>query len=282
MKRRLRVLVACLAVAAAAVPAMAQVPATFVMRSGERIGGELVDLGGHGYTITVSGQPRRVGTGELAIIDFAGAQDYTAEQGRLQPGLHLLVLRDGQALNGRLVDIGGRRPLRLTFEANGQNRDFSSDEVARIHLAAAPATSSSGQSGQASQPEIDNEGRIHVAAGRAWTSTALTVRRGQVVRFASSGQVRLSANAADVSGVAGQPGHAVGAGGLLPGQPGGALIGRIGNNPAFGIGDQASITMPAAGLLYLGVNDDYHGDNSGEFVVVLTTTQLQRGIRRER
>ena len=51
----------------------------------------------------------------------------------------------------------------------------------------------------------------------------------------------------------------------------GALIGRIGmNGQPFGIGDQASVPMPAAGVLYLSVNDDERGDNAGEFIVVVS------------
>jgi hypothetical protein len=49
----------------------------------------------------------------------------------------------------------------------------------------------------------------------------------------------------------------------------GALIGRIGNFQAFPIGDQAQITAPVSGRLYLGVNDDHLPDNRGEFIVTL-------------
>ncbi len=45
-------------------------------------------------------------------------------------------------------------------------------------------------------------------------------------------------------------------------------IGRIGNAGApFGIGNLSSVVMPASGELFLGVNDDELGDNSGGFVV---------------
>jgi hypothetical protein len=53
----------------------------------------------------------------------------------------------------------------------------------------------------------------------------------------------------------------------LPGVVGGLLIGRVGNGQPFAIGANADITMPANGRLYLGINDDYPGDNSGNFVV---------------
>jgi len=36
------------------------------------------------------------------------------------------------------------------------------------------------------------------------------------------------------------------------------------------------VTMPAAGQLYLGINDDEVGDNRGEFIVSLSPMQTRR------
>nr|MBA3296167.1 hypothetical protein [Acidobacteriota bacterium] len=47
----------------------------------------------------------------------------------------------------------------------------------------------------------------------------------------------------------------------------GALIARVGNGEAFAIGNQTTVTMPAAGQLFLGINDDGFEDNAGEFRV---------------
>ena len=49
-----------------------------------------------------------------------------------------------------------------------------------------------------------------------------------------------------------------------------ALIGRIDGARPFGVGDRASIVIPASGLLYLGINDDNVSDNSGQFQVVIS------------
>jgi len=78
----------------------------------------------------------------------------------------------------------------------------------------------------------------------------------------------LSDNASDRARAAGTPRTAAGA--PLPSVHAGALIGRIDNGQPFGIGNQASVPMPNAGILYLAVNDDERGDNAGEFVVTLT------------
>ena len=53
----------------------------------------------------------------------------------------------------------------------------------------------------------------------------------------------------------------------------GALIGRIGTNgQPFAIGSGVSVPMPAAGQLFLGINDDGLDDNQGEFRVDITRT----------
>jgi hypothetical protein len=61
------------------------------------------------------------------------------------------------------------------------------------------------------------------------------------------------------------------------------LIGRVGNGTAFGIGNQSEpLSMPAAGVLYLGVNDDNVDDNRGAFAVTVTaqpTTVTTTGSR---
>ena len=52
--------------------------------------------------------------------------------------------------------------------------------------------------------------------------------------------------------------------------PVGGLIARVDTGQAFPIGSNSQpITMPANGRLYLGINDDEFGDNSGAFTVVI-------------
>jgi hypothetical protein len=52
----------------------------------------------------------------------------------------------------------------------------------------------------------------------------------------------------------------------IPGALAGALIGRVGNGQPFAIGDQTiALPMPAAGQLFLGINDDHCADNRGQF-----------------
>jgi hypothetical protein len=112
-------------------------------------------------------------------------------------------------------------------------------------------------------------GTFIVPANRQWTPTGIRVNQGDVLRFTSSGEIHFTGSVADRAGVAGSPDHKFVSGAPLPNALAGALIGRIDNGLPFGIGDQTTITAPASGLLYLGTNDDYVNDNSGQFQVII-------------
>ena len=123
---------------------------------------------------------------------------------------------------------------------------------------------------------------VHVAANRAWTPTGINVRAGDTLTFSASGQVQLSTDANNVANPDGVQAKPVGPRGSLPGVNVGALIGRIGNGKPWGLGNQTTITAPASGPLYLGVNDDVFTDNSGEFVVNVSVAggTTTGGVRR--
>jgi hypothetical protein len=46
---------------------------TLTLRSGEKMSGQLVDLGGVGYTVRVNGASGRFPQNDVAVIDFTGA-----------------------------------------------------------------------------------------------------------------------------------------------------------------------------------------------------------------
>jgi hypothetical protein len=93
-----------------------------------------------------------------------------------------------------------------------------------------------------------------------------------VLTFNTTGEIMLGPNPDDVATSAGVKAGRMAANAPLPQSLAGALIGRIGNGQPFGIGNQTSIVMPAAGRLFLGINDDNFNDNSGEFRVEITRT----------
>jgi len=111
---------------------------------------------------------------------------------------------------------------------------------------------------------------IRVEGTQEWTDTGITVRAGDTINFDGQGTVRISNNRNDIAGVGGTLSNRREANAPLPNQVAGALIARIGNSPPLFIGDRRSVRAPFGGRLYLGVNDDSLGDNSGDFQVTVT------------
>jgi Ca2+-binding EF-hand superfamily protein len=122
-----------------------------------------------------------------------------------------------------------------------------------------PAVATSGQSART----------IRVEGRDRWTDTGITVRAGQILTMDARGTVRLGPNENDVAGVDGTLSGRRDGSAPITNQPVGSLIGRIGSSPAFFVGDRNSIRAPAAGRLYLGVNDNSLADNAGDFQVVV-------------
>ena len=111
---------------------------------------------------------------------------------------------------------------------------------------------------------------IFVPADRAWTDTGLRLRAGETFRIDASGTVNWGPNRSDDPD--GEPGSPYNANRPLPNRAGGALIGRIGNGQPFFVGSgMQTFRASSSGPLYLGLNDDFLRDNSGNFRVMVTT-----------
>jgi hypothetical protein len=270
MLKRSIFVTACLAFLVFAATAQAQESATLVLKSGERISGQLVDLGGSGFTVRVSGQERQVSKGEVASIEFAdaGSARLTNEvNAQLGGGKHVIVLKSGEQIAGNLYDISGTAPLKITIDTPSGRRDVNSSEIGRIFLA--PQGSSVATSGSGTTTTPGAPGSITVPANQQWVATGLTVRKGERIGVVAQGEVQLSPDANDKAQPAGAFSQRKAPGAPAPDLLAGALIARIGNGAAFAIGNQAQVTMPESGPLYLGVNDDSLGDNQGQFTVTL-------------
>lgn len=255
---------------------LAQENATLVLRSGERVSGQLIDLNASGFQLKVNGQDRTIAKGDVAIVEFTGGNMSSSDWAKVNQGQHVAWLRNGQTVTGELYDVGGTSPLRLTFKTDGGERDLNSNEVTRIVLARtnnAPAATTGTTSG-------DQKG-ITVSARQAWTPTGINVRRGQTVTFNTTGEIKLGPEATDVATAAGSTAGRNAVNGPLPQSLAGALIGKIGvNGKPFGIGNQTSVPMPADGLLFLGINDGELNNNEGEFRVEISTSDSP--VRRRR
>jgi hypothetical protein len=268
-----------LAVAALALPvtAFAQVDATLILRSGERVSGQLWDHARVGFTIKVNGQDRTIPTAEVAVVDFTGKPMTDADWAKVPEGKHAIWLVTGHFVTGQFTDIGGTNPLYLSWKDDDGERDYSSRETARIVLARTDdaVAATTGTARPSATSTSGTGGGIVVPGQEAWTSTGIAVRRGEWVTFNTTGEVRLTTDAADVAGAAGSAANRTAANAQVPASPIGTLIGRVGNSRAFVIGNQTRVQMPANGVLFLGINDDHHADNSGELRV-----QVERGRAR--
>lgn len=279
-----RLLASCVLTACFGAVALASHQATFVLRNGDRVSGELTYKGGTSYTLNGRDYP----SNDIALIEFVPGtpsadelrQIPTVDNNPSEHERHVFVTRNGDMIFGKIyhISVDGNT---ITYDRReGGRHDISTDQLARVYVnpagarsvyhnvlnapAANPATSAIATSGSGTT--------ITVSANRPWTDTRIQVRAGDRLTFSSSGQIRIAGGdapetLATVDGTA----SFQGAHGRYPdpNAPVGALIGRIGNSAAFGIGSQTAITMPASGRLFLGVNDDVYTDNSGAFTVTI-------------
>jgi hypothetical protein len=265
MARRVSTLVVFGMLMAVTAALAAAAPVTLILRSGDRVSGDLVDLKGSGFVLRVRGAEQQFARGDVAAIAFGSAETPAAEIAKIQDGRALVVLNGGDTFYGNLADIGGTSPLRLSFRTPDGDRELTSDQVARIYFASWQGMAASGQTEAALDP--GGAGMV-IPANVCWTNTRRSVRQGQRVTFTASGEIQLSADQNDIAGVAGSRTGRTSPSAPIPGALAGALIGRVNYGRPFGIGNQTTpLPMPASGQLWLGINDSNCADNRGQFAV---------------
>ena len=270
-----RVLLSSVLAASLGVVAMANHPATFVLRSGERVSGELSYKGGTSYTLNGKDYP----SSDIALIEFVPGNPSAAELNQIptvdnnpsEHERHVFVTRDGQVIFGKIYHISADGNT-ITFDRReGGRQDISADNLARVYVNPAGARSVYASIlGNATPGAVATSGTtIRVPGNQAWTDTGITVNQGDKVTFQASGEItygRSPGQTATPDGGADRRGNYP-----LPSVPVGALIGRIGNGTPFGIGTQTQpLPMPASGRLMLGVNDNELADNGGFYTVVVS------------
>ena len=162
--------------------------------------------------------------------------------------------------NGR-VELGEWHWSRESFNRRDQNRDgvLVRNELPAMTAATPSAVGTSGRT-------------LVVDAQTRWTDTGINVRAGDMVRIQAQGTIHMSHDPNDIADPWGARSGRRAANSPDPNMPAGGLIAMIsGSNPAF-VGNRTDrpIRMPASGRLYLGVNDDHLGDNTGQFRVTIT------------
>jgi hypothetical protein len=266
--------------------------ATVVMRNGDRVRADVLDMGAN-FSFRINGQDQQVPINDVVLIDFAGngrniSRDEINKASDAS-GNGFVVLRNGDTFTSRLLDITGI-PSRGMFSGD---RQIPLSEISRIYLGSVrnipeisdnnnnpPQTVDNGNNNQ-NRPYRGRGNRVNqrtaapagarsvvVPGNVAWTNSGLNVTRGQYLRFEPSGEIRLSFNGEDIATAAGGKNFRLVDKAQISTIPVGALIGRVGNGQPFSIGDTTqAFQMPADGRLFLGVNDDHVADNSGNYVV---------------
>jgi Ca2+-binding EF-hand superfamily protein len=140
-----------------------------------------------------------------------------------------------------------------TFELLDRNNDgfVSRAEFARGNAAAGTAATA-GQT-------------VAVAADRQWSDTGINVRAGETITINADGRIRLARDTRDFVTAAGADGRVADA--TMPNAPIGGLVARFGDSAPVFVGQGRTFRAPRAGRLYLGVNDSYFDDNTGQFNV---------------
>lgn len=107
-----------------------------------------------------------------------------------------------------------------------------------------------------------------ISANQGWDSVGMYLRQGQPFEITASGSWSTGPGENPV-GPSGGEGFEPAS--ILPSAPTGALIGRIGFNPPFEVGEHAVLTAEYGGELYLRMNDDLGAlsDNAGSLEVTV-------------
>ena len=155
-------------------------------------------------------------------------------------------------------------------EPAGASRPNSGNDAYRSNPASGAGRPNQGITGAVGTRGVQDAAgaTLTIPANRQWTATNMRVTQGETIKFQVTGEIHFTAN--DVAISAGSLAQKFVAGAPIPTAFAGALIGRIDNGQPFGIGNLASVRMPASGTLYLGINDDNLSDNTGQFQAVLS------------
>ena len=115
---------------------------------------------------------------------------------------------------------------------------------------------------------VGTSGRsIAVGGDRQWVDTGINVQAGDTVSINASGQIRVARDGGMMTAAGIESGRTEGA--TMPAARVGGLVARFGNSPAVFIGESRTFRAPRTGRLFLGVNDNFFDDNTGQFNVTV-------------
>src|SRR5262245_5373664 len=134
-----RLLLAAVLVCAPAL-AYANQDATLVLKTGERISGQLTYTGGATLDINAAGTPRSIQLNDIAIVSFVSGDPPVAElnaapwrddESELQR--HMIVMRNGSIVRGKMYKFSPTGDVVTIDTAPGQRQDISSNDIARLY-----------------------------------------------------------------------------------------------------------------------------------------------------
>lgn len=202
------------------------------------------------------------------IVELGAAREFVADRdGRLY-----LTANRGSYNDARgafTVQIRRERDLNALADQSDNDRYGR-----RRDTIPGPARSRTRQTGDSERNRGTQEVTLEVPATSRGTDTNIDLREGDQITFVASGTIVAGRR---IGQVGPQGGRLSGFGAIVGTRPvpsagPGALIGyvRLSNGQTsqpFLIGNQLTLTAPADGRLFVGVNDDDYSDNSGSFSV---------------
>jgi hypothetical protein len=263
---------------------------TLILTDGERISGTVAfhtstreNLIDNDFNIGIGGtEERQFHYDQVAAIDFMGGTPPYNELAALPDSGHFLVMRNGDMKRGHFVNMIGGDTLRWQDEGGG-SRDMPIRDVARVYLNTQSARSTfnfrpnrgfNAQNnpgrGNAFGRNFRIAGNVVVPANQPWTDSGIDVMQGDMLRFDTQGQTTYAKDGDNLTNAAGR--NDVKSGKYtIPTLGVGAVIGKVGTNGTpFPIGtNRGAVTMPNTGRLWIGVNDEFWGDNGGNYQVTV-------------
>jgi hypothetical protein len=117
-----------------------------------------------------------------------------------------------------------------------------------------------------------NSTGIPIILTQPYTDTKITLSQGQNVSIGASGTMNWYTGSCDGTCLSNPVGYLCNRSSMtVPSLFCYSLIGKIGNDGTpFAVGTSLQFIAPASGELFLGVNDDFYGDNTGSWYAVVT------------
>ena len=129
------------------------------------------------------------------------------------------------------------------------------------------ATAAVGTSGLSRVLARERGRAITVAADRRWVDTGIDLQPNTLVSINANGQIRVAQDGGGITAAGVSSGRTDGA--TMPTANVGGLVARFGNSAPLFIGESRTFRPAIGGRLYLGVNDSFFDDNTGQFTVTV-------------